>query len=147
MIQKKKKNKRKTFSNRWNIQGLAARPHWDQTMPILPIHWPSDHWRSQPPVEGPLKTDNDTLECHLYTYTATRIVILTRTNLITTLTTLISTRTRAIFTRRVWFWHVWVWLWHSWVWLRHARVWIIHARVDFQHEPTKIKVRLPKNPD
>jgi hypothetical protein len=25
MIQKK--NKRKTFSNRWNIQGLAARPH------------------------------------------------------------------------------------------------------------------------
>jgi hypothetical protein len=27
MYDSKKKNKNKTFSNRWNIQGLAARPH------------------------------------------------------------------------------------------------------------------------
>jgi hypothetical protein len=50
MYDSKKKQKKKSFKS--NIQGLAARPHWDQTIPILPIHWLSDHWRSQPLEEG-----------------------------------------------------------------------------------------------
>jgi hypothetical protein len=56
------------------------------------------------------KCDNDTHECYLckQSIISTRIVFMTRTNVITTLTTDISTRIRVISTSRVWFWHVWV---------------------------------------
>jgi hypothetical protein len=51
--------------------------------------------------------DNDMLEGHFYTQSviSTRIVTLTRTNVITTLTTVISTDTRVISSDFEWFWH------------------------------------------